>query len=93
MGTGAFGAGLFGMNMEAEGLFNEGSEGLFYPVSGTLCGALTYIYTIHCNWHHSMSMHIRNRQDPANSPKATEIMCSAIDLIRFLQSCCSRTWL
>jgi hypothetical protein len=41
MGTGAFGAGLFGMNMEAEGLFGPGSEGLFLPITSTLSGMHT----------------------------------------------------
>lgn len=40
MGTGAFGAGLFGMNMECERFFGPESEGLFFPVTGTLCGVL-----------------------------------------------------
>ena len=38
MGTGAFGAGVFGMNMECEQLFGPGSEGLFWPVTATLSG-------------------------------------------------------
>ena len=39
MGTGAFGAGLFGMNMECAQFFGPESEGLFWPVTATLSGA------------------------------------------------------
>jgi hypothetical protein len=37
MGTGAFGAGLFGMNMPHAAWFGDGAaEGWFYPVSASL---------------------------------------------------------
>ena len=56
MGTGAFGAGLFGMNMECEQFFGPESEGLFWPVTATLSGArMLCEMSVVCTSHKIMS--------------------------------------
>ena len=66
MGTGAFGAGLFGMNMECERFFGPESEGLFFPVTGTLCGVLARPIDLLDKTVHLIETDVSDKQTPMN---------------------------